>query len=103
LVSFAAGFQLSRIAIPLFRNGNSTESGGETEAPERPLNVEPTLKLLLFCEPSLGKVGNAQGRGAGSILQYYDTYFGSSLIIPPFAVADRPASVGYVTYASMQF
>jgi hypothetical protein len=103
LVSFAAGFQLSRIAIPLFRNGNSTESGSETEARNVQLNLEPTVKQVLSCQPSLGKIGNVPGTAAGSILQYYDTYSGPSFIIPPWAVADQSASVGQVTYASMQF
>jgi hypothetical protein len=68
-----------------------------------PLNLEPTLKQVLFCRPSLGKVGDVQGARRRKHFQYYDTYSGPSLVITPLAVADRSASVGYVTYASMQF
>jgi hypothetical protein len=63
----------------------------------RPPTVQPSA--VLQTKPWIRS--EASGAAQENRFQYYVTYSGP--VITPLAVAARPASVGYVTYASMQF
>jgi hypothetical protein len=75
LVSFAAEFQLSKVAMPLFRNGNSPDPDSVMWRAQSGDGSGGRVMQVLFCEPSLGKVGSGRPGTGRKVFLYYGTNF----------------------------
>ena len=56
------------------------------------------LMQVLFCEPSLGKVGS-DGLGVKNVLLYHNTVFSDSFALAPSGADKKQSFVRYITYA----